>query len=362
MSFINVGTDGAPNHTLEVEGDVFVSNVENGTIIPVVIQGNTRFRNKPPGAGVDDYRVTDMNLESQNLFGITGPSSEATRSTTDFCIDSTGNVGIGVVPTEKLDVAGSMYATGSLTNESNIITGTLTSTAGTLTCNAIAHGEYSNIYGLLPSNVILMTTLTSTPNGWTDITSQFTNKNVLLAGNQATLTASGNDNFSLPSNYTHNHNWVTTHNVNHNHNVAKGNMSNAGNHAHTRPNTNLNTGAMENHNHNFGDRSVAGDRGEANLLDGWIYRTKINWGISPNYLSYRSVNTQNTLHSHGGGNYGFNSSNMAHGHSVPNLNTNNDSGGTHIHNFGNSGSNNTSSGTSFSIVPPYYTLRFIKKN
>ena len=43
MSFLNIGADGPPNHTLEIEGDMFVSNVEQGTItnfVPVDIQGN----------------------------------------------------------------------------------------------------------------------------------------------------------------------------------------------------------------------------------------------------------------------------------------------------------------------------------
>lgn len=360
MSFLNIGADGPPNHTLEIEGDMFVSNVEQGTItnfVPVDIQGNLRLRNKPPGFATDEYRVSDMKLNS-TLFGIAGPSSDASRSTTDFCIDRFGNVGIGTTPTTKLNIQGSMYATGSLTNESNLITGTLTST-GTLTCNVLAHGENSNIYGLLPTGTILMSTNTATISGWTDITSQFSSKNVLLAENATNLTTGGNDTFTINSNYDHNHDWSTTHTVNHNHNFNSGNMNAGGDHTHSKPNTNLNSGAMGSHNHNYSDRSGAGDRGEANYNSN---RVQVNWGISPNSSSYRSVNTQDALHSHTGGNYGFNSKNMNHGHNGPNITANENNGGTHTHNFVPSGSTSVNAGNPFSILPISFGLRFIKKN
>jgi hypothetical protein len=363
MSFVNIGTDGPPNHTLEVEGDMFVSNVEQGTAtnyVPLEVKGNLRIRNKP-ATGIDEYRVTDMQLYYPPLFGITAPSSDVSESITDFCIDSSGNVGIGVIPTEKLDVNGSLYATGSLTGESNIITGTLSST-GTLTCNAIFHGVTSDIYGLLPTGAILMTTLTSTPNGWTDITSQFTDKNVLLAENQSTLATGGNDNFTISSNFSHNHGWANTHTVSHSHNVNQGNMDAAGVHTHTKPTNNLGTNVMENnnnqHNHTVLVRNGTSLRGtnntSGNRIDGIPGSDFYN-------VAYITLNI-NSNHSHGRTTYNFNSSKMNHSHNLPSTSTSSAKGGNHNHTFSESGSSSVNDGDSFSILPSSYGLRFIKKN
>jgi hypothetical protein len=356
MSFVNIGTDGPPNHTLEVEGDVFVSNVEDGTNTPVEIQGNLRLRNKPPGAVADEYRVMDMQ-SNNTLFGITGPSVDASRSITDFCIDSSGNVGIGVNPTEKLDVSGSMYTTGSLTNESNLITGTLSST-GTLTCNAIVHGVNSNIYGLLPSNVILMTTLTSTPIGWTDITSQFTDKNVLLAENQ-TLTTGGNNTQSLPA-ISHNHT-ANSHTTTHGHATAWNS-------------TQLTSGTNGNHKHslNFNNTTSIGSGNHAHSkYDIQVFNSG---AVAPNFPGSnqdRAILTQNAnddysqsgpssqlTHGHSGASSSYSETDVDHSHTFTyNIADANDAGGNHTHTVSPAGSSN-----GINIVPPYYTLRFIKKN
>lgn len=363
MSFVNIGTDGPPNHTLEVDGNMFISNVEQGTAtnyVPVEVKGNLRIRNKP-ATGIDEYRVTDMQLYYPPLFGITAPSSDAGGSITDFCIDSSGNVGIGVIPTEKLDVSGSLYATGSLTGESNLITGTLSST-GTLTCNAIFHGVTSNIYGLLPTGTILMTTLTAAPSGWTDITSQFTDKNVLLVENQSTLTTGGNDNFTISSNFSHNHDWASTHTVSHSHNVNQGNMDVGGAHTHNKPIKNLVTNDMEDnnnqHNHPVLVRNGVSLRGTNNTSGNRISAIPDS---GPQTVAYITLDI-NSDHSHGSITYNFNSSNMNHSHNLPNTSTSSAKGGNHNHTFNDSGSSSANAGDEISILPSSYGLRFIKRN
>ena len=364
MSFVNIGYDGPPNHTLEVDGDMFVSNVEDGTNAPVEIKGNLRLRTKPP-TGLDEYRVTDMNVEWQGPFGITVPSADASGSITDFCIDKTGNVGIGTVPTEKLDVDGSMFATGNLRNESNLITGTLSS-SGILTCNSIAYGENSNIYGLLPSGTILMTTLTNDPPGWTDVTDSlsFTSNLIMLAENETSLTTGGNNNFIINSNYSHNHNWATTHAVSHAHNVAKGTMDSSGRHYHDSPATKLEVNQMEDgsnqHYHNANMRNLVRGMGAYSSYFGNSVLDAISdYGQVPEYVT---VN-QNSYHDHGSGkSYYFNQSNMNHSHNYPNTDQNGSLGGNHTHTFIESGSNSNTDGDSFSILPASYGIRFIKRN
>jgi hypothetical protein len=360
MSFVNIGTDGPPNHTLEVDGDVFVSNVEQGTAtnyVPVEVQGNLRLRIKP-FAGVDDaYRVTDMQLNS-TLFGITAPSPDASTSITDFCIDSSGNVGIGVIPIEKLDISGSMYATGSLTNESNLITATLSS-SGTLTCNAIFHGVTSNIYGLLPTGAILMTTLTSTLDGWTDITSQFTDKNVLLAENQSTLTTGGNDTQSLAA-ISHNHT-VSEHTTSHSHstrwNANQKTTGSGGSHNHTL-NTNTGTTSEDGH-HGHSKSDVVVSPFNYGFNYGWYNQNRDILVSNQDSLTLTTGGPSSNYHSHSGGFGTYTDSSAEHDHyATCNISTTNDaSDGTHTHDVSSVGDNN-----SINIVPPYYTLRFIKKN
>lgn len=360
MSFINIGTDGPPNHTLEIEGSIFISNVSNtsSSIVPLELKDFIRIRNKPTNDSSKNF-VTDI-IRGNQYTGITAPSLDASRSATDFCIDNTGNVGIGVVPTEKLDVEGNMFATGSLTNESNIVTGTLTST-GTLTCNTIAYGENSNIYGLLPSNVILMTTLTSTPAGWTDITAQFTDRNVLLAEDKLTLTTGGDDIKNLPSVINHAHNWDTkNHQVQHEHNAnGFGNQNTAstvagGGHTHNLSGFNNNTNYTSEHSHPYSYKD-----------------TNTNWGqsspwflYSGNYLNWYYINNyyilanENFTHNHGTTGLGYNTSTEAHGHNIGGIgNAKRNTNTTHTHYFEDKGSS-----TPLNIAPSYYTVRFIKKN
>ena len=361
MSFVNIGTDGPPNHTLEVDGDVFVSNVEQGTAtnyVPVEVKGNLRIRNKP-ATGIDEYRVTDMQLNYPPLFGITAPSLDAGGSITDFCIDGSGNVGIGVVPTEKLDVSENLYATGSLTNESNLITATLSS-SDTITCNAIFHGVTSNIYGLLPSNVILMTTLTSTPDGWTDITSQFTDKNVLLADNQSTLTTGGNDTKNIAP-------------IQHSHAT----LSHSATHTHTGSTHGTSYDGDHNHNTNFGTITTSGVSGNhAHTVEDLTVSYNIRWGLNNNWSdpfpqvnimatgsSQETFTTSDGSHSHDAKKEPYSSANgdpPEHSHSLNyayQFNSSSDKGRNHNHVIPGAGDNNP-----VNIVPPYYTLRFIKKN
>jgi len=360
MSFVNIGTDGPPNHTLEVEGDVFVSNVEQGTttnFVPVEIKGDLRLRTRPPTGGSDEYRVTDMKI-NDNLFGITAPTPDASGGITDFCIDSTGGVGIGVAPTKKLDINGNMYATASLTDESNLITGSLTS-AGKLTCSSIFYGQNSNIYGLLPSGAILMTTLTTDPPGWSDVTANFTS-NLIMLEDTGSLTTGGNNNFTFTTSIKHYHDWDATHTVSHTHtdNNSGYAINSLGNHTHPAPNTNVNVGSDGAHEHLTNNRVYSeGNRGSTISTTGSTQKPNAmrRPGILP---GYRITDTENASHGHNGGVYNFLDSNIYHNHSSPIMN--NDvtyTGGGHTHNFSSSGSQ-----TSISILPSCYTLRFIKKN
>jgi len=360
MSFVNIGIDGPPNHTLEVDGNMFISNVEQGTAtnyVPVEVKGNLRIRNKP-ATGIDEYRVTDMQLIYPPLFGITEPSLDASGSITDFCIDSSGNVGIGVIPTEKLDVSGSLYATGSLTNESNLITATLSS-SDTLTCNAIFHGVTSNIYGLLPTGAILMTTLTSTPDGWTDITSQFTDKNVLLAENQSTLTTGGNDTKNIaPIQHSH---ATLSHSATHTHTCSTHVTSSEGDHTHTTNfGTTTTSGVGGNHDHTIEDLTVSRNERWGIINNAWQY-PQVN--IMAASTSKETFTTSDGSHSHDGQDEIGSTNdgdNAEHSHSLNDayqFNSSNNKGADHNHVIQGAGDNNP-----VNIVPAYYTLRFIKKN
>ena len=368
MSFLNVGFDGPPNHNLEIEGDMFVSNVEDGTYVPVDIRDNVRLRIAAPGAVSGDYRVTDLSL-SENYFGISAPGDDVPTDFTTFCIDENSNVGIGTVPTKKLDVSGSLYETGSLTCDSNLITGTLTvGNSGTISCSDLEWGATGDIHSLMPSGAIMMTTLTTAPTGWEDVTDNFIDRNVLLQDNQASLGTGGNNDYTIVENITHNHNWSKTHNVNHNHNWNDGTVeNNEQDHTHPKPIVPFNTNVMGNHYHSFTDQSLAGDRGEANYNTN---RVKINFGINPNTLKTDANRNSNNIgsyvnlasgnHSHASGTANYNYANQSHNHQLGIVNaTNGGSGGGHTHSFNSSGLN---SPASFSILPHSYGLRFIKKN
>jgi len=348
MSFINIG-DIDPNHNLEVQGKLFISNIENGTNVPLELTEKLRFRNKPPGYELDEYKFTDMYTETSNLFGITGPSTYESRSITDFCIDDSSNIGIGTIPTTKLDVQGSIYATGILKTDSNLVTETLTS-MGNISCNSILYGPSSNIYGLLPSGVILMTTLTTTPNGWTDITSNFIDKNLLLAETQP-LVAAGNDNVTINNNIQHNHGWITEHSVGHIHSFNAGTItSNGHSHGSIGGNYAFNTNALGNHTHGINIRTdEEGHTAFSSSLNTFVPRfgTISNYGLQGYYPGY---------HDHGTGNIILNNHSYSHNHYM-NTAYITESGGNHTHTLNNQGNS-----TTFSIIPKTYGLRFIKKN
>ena len=357
MSFVNIGRDGPPNHTLEIEGDMFVSNVEDGSIVPVEILGDLRLRNKPPGVAANEYRVIDMHLDS-TLFGITVPSSDASGSITDFCIDGSKNIGIGTTPTKKLDIEGSMYISGTLTNESNVITNSLT-VNGTISSTHFEWGANSTIYGFLPSGAILMTTLTAAPSGWTDVTNSlsFTGRNVLLAENE-TLAMGGNDNVTLTTVINHTHGTLT-------HNSS---------HTHSKPILNLSTGGVHTHGHNIGTIQTpqVGDNHRHWYEDIYL-DNESRWGVSSNdgypavtimdnnaYINANTNYSGNHTHNVPGKNsseskYGVD----GHSHTIPslNVNTSTDRGGNHGHTTNSQGSS-----SSFSIVPPFCELRFFQRN
>ena len=349
MSFLNIGFDGPPNHNLEIEGNMFVSsNVKDGTYIPFETETKLRFRTKPPGAASNEYRVTDLSL-SENRFGISAPSPTVPTDFTSFCITEDSKVGIGTVPTKILDVNGSLYETGSLTCDSNLITGTL-SVNDTITCSKLEYGPTSDIYGLLPSNVILMTTLTGTPSGWTDITSNFTNKLVMLRDN-GTLTTSGNDSYTINTTHNHTHN-ITQHTVSHNH-TATAALTSAGNHSHTISATSI-AAAGTNHTHTYEDTYVLNK--SFGVTSDW---PNINSTAS---ILYQNADVADTFdggsHSHNASGT-YESANANHNHAVDvDYSGASDNGGAHTHGLNNAGQTTQ---TSLALVPPYYTVRFIKK-
>lgn len=356
MSFLNVGVDGPPNHNLEIEGSMFVANVEDGTYTPVETETKFRFRTKPPGTGSGDYIVSDIQINS-SLFGISRPTNDASGNFTDFCIDGSKNIGIGTTPTKKLDVGGSMYASGTLTNESNIVTNSLT-VNGTISSTRLVWGPNSNIYGFLPTGAILMTTLTAAPSGWTDVTDtlSFAGRNVLLAEDRPLTTTGGNDNGTLTSSIIHNHGTVT-------HSVS---------HTHTNPARALNSAGEHNHATNIGNSGIfSTDYHTHQARD--IQMSNRLWGVNQGFPGYNTVTIMTTngyrnnkvddsgLHTHtipdqfsGESKYG------ADGHShnyILTVDNSGDTGGNHTHQTNSQGSS-----TEFSIIPPYYSLRFIQKN
>ena len=147
-------------HEIEVVGDVFISNVEGGSLstqVPFEIFSNVYGMATPPTdsrqvrlrvqpsteASPDDSYVTDMGIQNttDNYFFITAPQNTSTVGDQNtFVISKTSNVGIGTTgPQQPLHVVGNILATGTISaldfigsgdgindlNASNITSGTL---------------------------------------------------------------------------------------------------------------------------------------------------------------------------------------------------------------------------------------------
>ena len=137
------GIGSSVTHEIEVVGDVFISNVEGGSLstqVPFEIFSNVygmspaptdsrqlRLRVQPTSeASPDDSYVTDMGIQNttDNYFFITAPQNTSNVGDQNtFVISKTSNVGIGTTdPTSTLHVVGDELITGTLT-ASNIVGG-----------------------------------------------------------------------------------------------------------------------------------------------------------------------------------------------------------------------------------------------
>src|SRR6056300_340493 len=218
------GIGSSVTHEIEVVGDVFISNVEGGSLstqVPFEIFSNVygmspaptdsrqlRLRVQPTTeASPDDSYVTDMGIQNttDNYFFITAPQNTSNVGDQNtFVISKTSNVGIGTTNPEKpLHVVGDSWITGTLT-ASNIIgaspvtiSSNLVMASGfTLTAGAIEPpaGSESNLKitgTITTSNITHDSELTVTTN--------------LLMGSDKTLTtsnivANAGDNLLISSN------------------------------------------------------------------------------------------------------------------------------------------------------------------
>jgi len=137
------GIGSSVTHEIEVVGDVFISNVEGGSLstqVPFEIFSNVSGMGSPPTdsrqvrlrvqptveASPDDSYVTDMGIQNttDNYFFITAPQNTSNVGDQNtFVISTTSNVGIGTTnPTSTLHLVGDELITGTLT-ASNIVGG-----------------------------------------------------------------------------------------------------------------------------------------------------------------------------------------------------------------------------------------------
>jgi len=135
------GIGSSVTHEIEVVGDVFISNVEGGSLstqVPFEIFSNVSGMGSPPTdsrqlrlrvqptteASPDDSYVADMGIQNttDNYFFITAPQNTSNVGNQNtFVISKTSNVGIGTTDPERpLHVVGDSWITGTLT-ASNIV-------------------------------------------------------------------------------------------------------------------------------------------------------------------------------------------------------------------------------------------------
>jgi len=101
----NVGIGGTPSYTLHVSGNIIA--VEDSTPALRLIGGTTSFDLKSDG-GVFKVRDVSSGNELYHIAaGASGYHNWYINDSLKMTLDSSGNVGIGVTPTYKLDVGGS---------------------------------------------------------------------------------------------------------------------------------------------------------------------------------------------------------------------------------------------------------------
>jgi len=139
MSYVGIGTTD-PNHPLEVEGQVFISNVEQGSttnLVPFEIYSDytgkstltdsRQLRLRVTPSSTSDTYHTDMGLDNVdgNVFFISNPVTGTTSGDRDvFNIKDDGNVYISHLDVNSLTVADSTFT--SLTLNELSVTGTIT--------------------------------------------------------------------------------------------------------------------------------------------------------------------------------------------------------------------------------------------
>jgi len=356
------------NHRVDVGGSMFVSNIDSGSV-PVDISGTVtqtitsrdlRF-GITPVSGSDKF--TDIGIESNvgSHFYINGPTTlEAGKSTlVDLCIDQTGNVGIGKIPTEKLDINGNVFVGNTLTADDTInITNTSLTVNGTLSCNTLHYGSTGNAYSTFPSGTILMTTVTTALDGWTDITSNFYEKMLMIKNDSTnnTYINDGNDSVALTKHITHTHN-TGAHNTSHGHtyNLNAGNSGAGGDHVHEKAFKPTNAANPANHSHSYTDSYNYGTCGTTTSNSFFVFNGGANstntvddnftTGAAPNNHNH-NVNTANT-----------NAPTHTHTHAAANDVAPGEVGAYHTHTANNSGN-----AANFNIVPLHYNVRLIRKD
>jgi len=118
-------------------------------------------------------------------------------------------------------------------------------------------------------------------------------------------------------------------------------------------------GSGSTHSHVYSDRVVNNNQifGVNSNQNAFPYNTISR--IMTNYNNRTDTSSSAGAHSHSSS-FNSGSSNYLHYHNFnAGINNTTDTGGSHIHNLNTVGNNTNST---INIVPPYYTLRFIKKN